>query len=92
MPPAAYSLSQDIRATFVRLLAYMGGLGLVAIAAASFFQVPALIAAAGPPPNPQWTEVDRPYPAFELAMPELAATPANYAIHQLAAAAASCRR
>ena len=58
---------------------------MVAIAAASFFQVPALIAAAGPPPNPQWIEVDRPYPAFELTMPELAATPANYAIWRRAA-------
>jgi len=78
--PAAYSLSKDIRATFVRVLAYMGGLAFVAIAAASFFHVPALIAAAGPSPRPQWVEVERPYPAFELAMPELAAVPANYAI------------
>ena len=80
MPPAAYSLSRDIRATFVRVLAYMGGLGSVAIAAASFFHVPALIAPTGPSPNPQWIEVNRPYPAFELAMPDQSAKPANYAI------------
>jgi hypothetical protein len=85
VPPAAYSLSQDIRATFARVLAYMGGLGLVAVAAASFFHVPALIASTGPSPNPQWIEVDRPYPAFELAIPDQSATPANYAIWRRAA-------
>ena len=46
---------------------------------------PALVAATGPAPHPQWIEVDRPYPAFELAMPELAAIPANYAIRRRAA-------
>jgi hypothetical protein len=85
VPPAAYSLREDIRATFVRVLAYMGGLALVAIAAASFFHVPALIAAAGPSPHPQWIEVERPHAAFELAVPELTAVPANYAIWRRAA-------
>jgi hypothetical protein len=80
VPPVAYSLSEDIRATLVRVLAYMGGLALVAIAAASFFHVPSPVAAAAPSPHRQWIEVERPYPAFELAMPELAAIPANYAI------------
>jgi hypothetical protein len=78
--PGGYSLSQDIRATFLRVLAYMGGLGFIAIAAGSYFHLQALVAAAGPSRQPQWVEVERPYPAFELAMPELAAVPANYAI------------
>ena len=77
--PAAYSLSEDIRATFMRVLAYMGGLASVAIAAGLFFHVPALIVA-GPSPRPQWIEVERPRPAFELGTPELAAIPAHYAI------------
>ncbi len=84
MPPSAYSLSEDIRATFVRVLAYMGGLGLVAIAAASIFHVSAVVGA-GSGPHSQWSEVERPSPAFELAMPELAAIPANYAISRRAA-------
>ncbi len=82
MRPAAYSLLEDIRATFVRVLAYMGGLALVAIAAGSFFHVWALMGAAGPSPHPQWIEIERPYPAFQLALPELAVIPANYAIWQ----------
>ena len=84
MPPSVYSLSEDIRATFVRVLAYMGGLGLVAIAAASIFNVSAVVGA-GSGPHSQWSEVERPSPAYELAMPELAAIPANYAISRRAA-------
>ena len=80
MRPGRYSLSDDIRATFVRVLAYMGGLVFIAIAAGSYFHVAALVAAAVPAPHPQWVEVERPYAAFELAMPELTAIPANYAI------------
>ena len=40
---------------------------------------------AGSGPHSQWSEVERPSPAFELAMPELAAIPANYAISRRAA-------
>ena len=87
MPPAAYSLSEDIRATFVRVLAYMGGLGLVAIAAAGISHVPALVEP-GSAPHPQWIEVENPHPAFELAMPELATIRAHYAILRRAADAA----
>ena len=80
MRPGEHSLSEDIRATFVRVLAYMGGLAVIAIAAGSYFHVQALVAAARPSPRPQWIEVERPYPAFELSMPELATLPADYAI------------
>ena len=38
MQPASYSVPGDIRATLVRVVAYMGGLGLLAVAAAGFFQ------------------------------------------------------
>ena len=63
----------------------MGALALIAIAAAAGFTrvpafVPALIARVGAPPQPQWIEVKEPHPAFELAMPELAAAPYDYAI------------
>jgi hypothetical protein len=78
--PAGYSLSQDIRATLVRVLAYMGGLAFIAIAAGSYFHLSALVADGAPSAHAQWIEVEGPYPAFELAMPELAAVPANYAI------------
>ncbi len=83
--PASYSLPEDIRATFVRVLAYMGGLAIIAIAAASFFRTPAVVAAIGSSPQPQWTKVERPHPAFELVMPELAPSPYDYAILRRAA-------
>ena len=66
MRPASYSVAQDIGATFVRVLAYMGGLAILAITAASFSRTPAGVAATDPSPRPQWTKVERPYPAFEL--------------------------
>lgn len=85
MPPASYSLPEDIRATFVRILAYMGGLAVIAIAAVSFFPAPALVGAIGSlPPPPLWISVERPQPAFQLAMPELAASPYAYAIRRRA--------
>ena len=73
MQAVAYSVPGDIRATIVRLLAYMGGLAMLAILAASFFRTPEIVAAVTAPPPPQWVNVERPHPAFELQMPELAA-------------------
>jgi len=77
---ASYSVPQDIRATFVRLLAYMGCLAILAVAAARFFEMPSSIAAIEATPRPAWITIERPYPAFELRMPELAASAFNYAI------------
>jgi hypothetical protein len=85
--PAAYSVPDDIRATLVRLLAYMGGLAVLAVAAASLFQGPQGIAALvrAPAAQPAWRTVERPYPAFELLMPELAGSAYTYAIQRRAA-------
>src|SRR5579862_3452373 len=63
----------------------MGGLAALAVAAASFFATPeTLIAAIGAAPEPQlaWSTVERPYPAFELLMPELAGSTYDYAIQR----------
>ncbi|MGC1776413.1 MAG: hypothetical protein WBB34_00590 [Xanthobacteraceae bacterium] len=75
-----YSIPGDFRATFVRLLAYMGGLAILAIAAASFFRSPAVVAAIQPAARPQWINVERPHPAFDMQMPELPAAGFNYTI------------
>lgn len=79
---ASCSVPQDIGATLVRILAYMGGLAVLAIVTASLFRDPtASEAAAVPmPERAEWVNVDRPHPAFELAMPELATVSSNYAI------------
>jgi hypothetical protein len=78
--PVSYTVPGDIRATFVRILAYMGGLAVLAIVAASFFSTPEVVAAIDPAPRPEWLTVDRPHPAFELIMPELASVASDYAI------------
>ncbi|HEX3937603.1 MAG TPA: hypothetical protein VHX43_08860 [Xanthobacteraceae bacterium] len=70
----------DFRATIVRLFAYMGGLAVLAIAAASFFRTPSVVAAIQPAPRAEWINVERPHPAFDMQMPELAAAGFNYAI------------
>lgn len=90
MRPASYSVPDDILATFVRLIAYMGGLGVIALGAISFFQSPDGLAALipvsieAPAPRSAWTTTERPYPAFELVMPELAGSDYAYAIHRRA--------
>ena len=86
MRPATYSIPDDIRATFVRLLAYMGALAALAVAAASFFAAPSDIVAAlsSASQRPAWSTVERPYPAFELLLPELAGSTYNYAIQRRA--------
>ncbi len=77
---ALRSVPGDIGATVVRLVAYMGSLAILAIAAASFFSGPDLVTAARPAAVPEWVNVERPHPAFELQMPELAAEDFDYAI------------
>lgn len=78
--PVSCAVPGDIRATVVRLLAYMGALAILAIAAASFFEPPLSSAAIERAPRPQWVNVERPHPAFELVMAELAASANDYAI------------
>lgn len=80
MQEASCTVPGDIRATFVRILAYMGALAILAMAAASLFRTPAGIAAIRPAPLPEWINVGRPRPAFDMQMPELAAESFNYAI------------
>jgi hypothetical protein len=77
---ASYSVSEDIRGTLVRVLAYMGALALLAIAVTGFFRSTAFVATIEAPPRPEWIKVARPYAAFELLAPELAAVPFDYSI------------
>jgi len=78
--PESCTVPGDIRATIVRICAYMGALAILAIGAASLFRPPAGIAAVEQPATPisEWVNVDRPRPAFDLQMPELGAS--DYAI------------
>ncbi len=80
MHPALYSWREQLPATIVRLLAYVGGLALLSIAAAQVFQSPAPIDAIKPADPAPWSEVARPFPAFALSIPEAADAPAHYAV------------
>jgi hypothetical protein len=77
---ASCTVPGDIRATVVRILAYMGALAILAIAAASLFRNPSGAAFVSAPPQPEWVNVERPHPAFDMQMPELAAAGFDYAI------------
>jgi len=81
MRSASQSVPEDIAGTLVRILAYLGGLAILATVAASLFQTHAVIAAIDPaPPRPKWIEVERPRPAFEGLIPELGGGATRYAI------------
>lgn len=85
MRAATYSVSDDIRATVARLVAYIGALAALAVGLLSLFGDPAGIIAMewrAAAPRPAWTTVERPYPAFELLMPELAGSDYSYAIQR----------
>jgi hypothetical protein len=75
------SVPDDIEGTIVRILAYMGGLTVLSIAVASFFRPSDLVASTPQlPPRPQWVEVERPHPAFDLTLPETGGSLSHYAI------------
>jgi len=81
---AIYSIARDLRATCVRVLAYVGGLAILAVAAAALTRSPPVAAAVDALPRAKWIEVERPYAAFELVMPELNGSAPDYAIRRRA--------
>jgi hypothetical protein len=78
--PALHSWREDLPATFVRMLAYMGAIAVLSIVAARFFQSPPEMEAITPAHRSDWVEIERPYPAFDLVIPEAADVPARYAL------------
>ena len=81
MHPALHSWREELPSTFVRLLAYLGGIAVLSIAAAHVFQS-APTTRAAPAQRPAWTEIERPFPAFALSIPEAADLPSSYAIRR----------
>ena len=81
MHPALHSWREELPSTLVRILAYLGGITVLSIAAAQFFQSPPAIRAA-PVHQPEWTEIERPFPAFALSIPEAADVPSSYVIRR----------
>jgi hypothetical protein len=82
MHPALYSWRNELPTTFVRLFAYLGAIALLSIAAARFFQSPSAMIAITPLHRLEWIEIERPFPAFALSIPEAADVPSSYALRR----------
>lgn len=82
MHPALHSWRDDLAPALVRILAYGGGIALLSTLAAHFFQSPPVMEAITPVHRSEWIEIERPYPAFALAIPEATDVPAHYAIRR----------
>jgi len=79
--PASRTVPEDIPGTIVRILAYIGAVAILSVAAASLFRTPELVTSTDDPaPRPKWIDVDRPHAAVELLVPELGGAPSRYAI------------
>lgn len=82
MLPGIETWRDDLRAAIVRGLAVLCGVAVLSIVTAHIFQRPPVIAASDTPAKPDWIEVDKPFPAFALSIPEAADAPAAYAIRR----------
>lgn len=82
MHPALHSWREELPATLVRLLAYLGAAGVLSIGAAQFFQSAPVMDAIKPVHRSDWIEIERPFPAFALSIPEAVDVPAGYAIRR----------
>src|SRR5665647_480866 len=82
MHPALHSWREELPATLVRIFAYMGGIAVLSIVAASFFQSPPVMSVIKPVHRSPWVEIERPFPAFVLSIPEAADVPSSYAIRR----------
>ena len=80
MHPALYSWREQLPATLVRLLAYLGGITVLSIGAAHIFQSRPAIDPINAAARPQWVEIEKPFAAFVLAIPEAAGVPSHYTI------------
>jgi len=82
MHPALHSWRDELPSGFVSLLAYLCAIMLLSIAAAHLSQSPKPIAAITPVHESTWIEIERPFPAFALSIPEAAEVAATYAIRR----------
>jgi hypothetical protein len=82
MHPALHSWREELPANMVRLLAYVGGLVVLSIAAAQVFQSKPVKSPIAPIDRSAWTTIEKPFPAFTLAIPEAAGQPETYTIRR----------
>ena len=79
MQAASRSIALEISATLMRLTFYVFSLVVFAGGATRLYQVTARLGSEVEPPA-TWINVERPHPAFQLVMPELAGSASNYTI------------
>lgn len=82
MHPALHSWRDEWPAHAVRLMAYVGGLVLLSITAAEFYQSTPVKPAIAPVDRSAWITIERPFPAFALSIPEAAGQLETYAIRR----------
>jgi hypothetical protein len=82
MPPALRSRREELSDALVRWLTYLSGIAVLFIAAAHVFQPRPTVMASAPIERVQWAEIEKPIPAFALAIPEAENAPAGYAIRR----------
>jgi len=82
MHPALRSWRNDLPPNIVRLLAYLGAIALLSMASAHFSKSPKVMGAITPVHQTGWIDIERPFAAFALSIPEAADVPASYAIRR----------
>jgi hypothetical protein len=80
MHPQLRSHRDELVATLVRAFAYVGGIAVLAVILAGFFETPRGTAAVEPQPPRVWVDIGNNYPAFALVLPELGDPEPQYAI------------
>ena len=80
--PVLQSWRDELPSSFVRVLAYLGAVAVLSIAAARIFQSPPVMNNITPTHRSEWVDIERPFPAFALSIPEAADVPARYAIRR----------
>jgi hypothetical protein len=85
MHPVLHSWREELSGHFVRVMAYVGAVTLLSIAAAQFVQSDRsepVKAAIAPIYRLDWIEIEKPFPAFDLSIPEAAGQPSSYAVRR----------
>ncbi len=75
-------LYSDFSATSVRVFAYLGALGMLAIGSAEIFRSAPAASGIEPAPRVEWIDVAKPFPAFALPMSELADSKYSYGMRR----------
>ena len=82
MHPVLHSWRDELPDAFVRGLAVLCGLSVLSVFCAWVFQSPKTIKVITPTHQSEWSEIERPFPAFALSIPEAADVPSGYAIQR----------